>query len=104
MEEKELLESWKEISAYLNRNIRTCQYWEKRYALPIHRLEDSPKARVFAYKKELDSWLEEKLREGELAKKSIFIVLLQKYKVLSIFALALLSLAIIAVIILQFFP
>jgi len=104
LEEKELLESWKEISAYLNRNIRTCQYWEKKYALPIHRLEDSPKARVFAYKKELDRWLEETLREGELAQKSIFITFLQKNKILSIFALALLSLVIIAVIILQFFP
>jgi len=104
VEEKELLESWKEISAYLSRNIRTCQYWEKKHALPIHRLEDSPKARVFAYKNELDRWLEETLCEGELAQKSIFITFLQKNKILSIFALALLSLVIIAVIILQFFP
>ena len=104
MEEKELLESWKEISAYLNRNIRTCQYWENKYALPIHRLEDSPKARVFAYKKELDRWLEETLREGEPAQKSIFITFLQKNKTLSIFTLVLLSLVIIAVIFLQLFP
>ncbi|NIM58956.1 MAG: hypothetical protein GTO16_08445, partial [Candidatus Aminicenantes bacterium] len=69
--EKELLESWKEISAYLNRNIRTCQYWEKKHGLPVHRLEDSPKARVFAYKRELDLWLQEKLQEGELVKRNI---------------------------------
>jgi len=93
LEEKELLESWKEISAYLNRNIRTCQYWETKYALPIHRLEDSPKARVFAYKKELDRWLEETLREGEPGKN----------KILRIFVLALLSLVSIAVIILLLF-
>ncbi|MGD9347395.1 MAG: CsgG/HfaB family protein [Candidatus Aminicenantes bacterium] len=104
MEEKELLESWKEISAYLNRNIRTCQYWEKRYALPIHRIEDSPKARVFAYKKELDRWLEEMLREGEVAKKNIFISLIQKYKTFSLITLALLSLVISTMIILRFFP
>ena len=104
MEDKELLESWKEISSYLNRNIRTCQYWEKRYALPIHRIEDSPKARVFGYKKELDRWLEEMLRNGEVTQKNIFFSLLQKYKTLTILALAILSLAIIAVIILQFFP
>jgi tetratricopeptide (TPR) repeat protein len=104
VEEKELLESWKEISSYLNRNIRTCQYWEKRYALPIHRIEDSPKARVFAYKKELDRWLEEMLREGEVSQKNILISLLRKHKTLSILALAMLSLAIIAVIIFQFFP
>jgi len=104
VEEKELLESWKEISSYLNRNIRTCQYWEKRHALPIHRIEDSPKARVFAYKKELDRWLEEMLREGEVKQKNILISLVQKYKTLSILALAMLSLAIFAVIILRFFP
>jgi tetratricopeptide (TPR) repeat protein len=104
LEEKELLESWKEISAYLNRNIRTCQYWEKQHALPIHRLEESSKARVFAYKQELDRWLEEKLHKQELTKKNIFISFLQKNKVLSIFGLALLSLTIIAVIILQFLP
>jgi tetratricopeptide (TPR) repeat protein len=104
MEEKELLESWKEISAYLNRNIRTCQYWEKRYALPIHRIEDSPKARVFAYKKELDRWLEEMLREGEVAQKNILISLLQKYKTLFIIALTILFLSVIAVIVFQFFP
>ena len=35
------------------------------WVCPIHRLDGSPKARVFAYKDELDSWLEEKLRERE---------------------------------------
>jgi tetratricopeptide (TPR) repeat protein len=104
VEEKELLESWKEIAAYLHRNIRTCQYWEKRHALPIHRIEDSPKARVFAYKKELERWLEETLREGEIKQKNIFISLVQKYKILSVPALAVLSLAIFMVIILRFFP
>ena len=103
MEEKELLESWKEISAYLNRNIRTCQYWEKRYALPIHRIEDSPKARVFAYKKELDSWLEEMLRKAKVRQKNILISLIQKNKILSILVLSMIFLAIFAVIILRFF-
>jgi hypothetical protein len=61
----ELLESWKEASVYLGRNIRTCQYWEKKHGLPVHRLEDSPKARVFAYKKELDIWLKDKLHQAK---------------------------------------
>ena len=64
--DKELLESWKEISAYLNRNIRTCQYWEKKHGLPVHRLEDSPKARVFAYKKELGRWMQKKVPKKEI--------------------------------------
>ena len=87
MEEK-LLESWKEISAYLNRNIRTCQYWEKKHGLPVHRIEDSPKARVFAHKKELDRWLQEKLHGGELVKKNMLSSFLQKNKIPAIFALA----------------
>jgi len=60
-----MLESWKEISAYLRRNVRTCRLWECRHGLPIHRLDESPKARVFAYPEELDRWLEEKLYRGE---------------------------------------
>ncbi len=56
------LDSWKEISAYLGRNIRTCQIWEHELGLPVHRLDGSPKARVFAYTGELDAWRDEKLR------------------------------------------
>jgi tetratricopeptide (TPR) repeat protein len=93
--EEELLESWKEISAYLNRKIRTCQYWEKKHGLPVHRLEDSPKARVFAYKKELDRWVEEKLHKGELAKRNVFFSFFQKKKILFIFTFIFLCLLII---------
>lgn len=60
-----MLESWKEIAAHLNRNIRTCQMWERALGLPIHRLDGSPKARVFAFREELDGWLMEKLHERE---------------------------------------
>jgi len=60
-----ILESWKEIAAYLDRNIRTCQLWERELGLPVHRLDGSPKARVHAFPAELDRWLHEKLHEGE---------------------------------------
>jgi len=63
MDDSKILESWKEIAAHLNRNVRTCQMWERDLGLPIHRLDGSPKARVFAYASELDAWREEKLRE-----------------------------------------
>jgi tetratricopeptide (TPR) repeat protein len=62
MEDRQLLESWKEISTHLRRNVRTCQRWEQEMGLPIHRLDGTPKARVYAYADELDRWLEEKLR------------------------------------------
>lgn len=52
------LTSWKEISQYLGRDIRTCWRWEKQYGLPIHRVDpESPKSRVYAFKDELDEWL-----------------------------------------------
>ncbi len=63
----EILESWKDISAYLGRTVRTCQRWETELGLPVHRLDGSPRAHVFAYKDELDRWFEEKLREHALA-------------------------------------
>jgi hypothetical protein len=65
MDKGNILESWKEIAAHLNRNIRTCQLWERELGLPIHRLDGSPKARVFAYPAELDKWLHEKLHERD---------------------------------------
>ncbi len=55
-ERENLLSSWKEISAYLDFNMRTCMRWEKELGLPIYRIGKSAKARVFAYKNELDRW------------------------------------------------
>ncbi|MGZ5514948.1 MAG: FG-GAP repeat domain-containing protein [Candidatus Aminicenantales bacterium] len=52
-----ILTSWKEIAAYLDRDVRTCVRWEQRYGLPIHRLERDSKAKVFAYKDQIDDWL-----------------------------------------------
>src|SRR5512143_4273607 len=63
MDKGQHLDSWKEISAYLKRNLRTCQAWERDLGLPVHRLDGSPKARVFAYTGELDAWRE---RTGKL--------------------------------------
>ncbi len=101
--EEERLESWKEISAYLRRNIRTCQYWEKKHGLPVHRLEDSPKARVFAYKRELDRWIEEKLQETEQPEKKTGFIPIRQKRFFALAALTLMSLAIITLIIWQLF-
>ena len=65
MKTDQILDSWKEIAAYLNRSIRTCHRFEQELGLPVHRLDDSPKARVYAYKNELDTWLETVLRSSE---------------------------------------
>jgi len=65
MASRQVLDSWKEISAYLSRSVMTCQRWERQLDLPIHRLDGTPRARVFAYPDELDSWLTEKLHSRE---------------------------------------
>jgi hypothetical protein len=60
---QERLSTWKEIAVYLDCDVRTCQRWERKLALPVHRFDpDSSKTRVFAYKSELDEWLKKDLR------------------------------------------
>lgn len=52
------LDSWKEIAAYLNRDLRTLQRWEKTANLPIRRLNKPGMRAVFAYTGDLDEWLQ----------------------------------------------
>src|SRR5216684_3367788 len=54
------LESWKEIAAYLGRDVTTVRRWEKREGLPVHRLHHSKLGSVYAYTKELDAWRDER--------------------------------------------
>ena len=65
MENKKILESWKEIADYLNRTEKTCRRFEQELGLPVHRLEKTPKARVFAYKEEIDRWIKETQHSGK---------------------------------------
>lgn len=51
-----MLDSWKEISRYLNRDIRTIQRWELTKGLPVRRMPGGAKPRVYALKPELDAW------------------------------------------------
>lgn len=50
------LHSWKEIAAYLNRDVRTVRRWEKNQGLPVHRHQHQKSASVYAYRSELDAW------------------------------------------------
>ncbi len=68
-DEERPLESWKEISEYLHCSRRTGLRWEAELDLPIHRLDGTPKARVFAFKAELDRWLKEKLNHSDEIRK-----------------------------------
>jgi len=54
------LDSWKEIAAYLKREVRTVQRWEDSEGLPVHRHEHKTQSTVYAYKSEVDSWWKER--------------------------------------------
>jgi hypothetical protein len=51
-----VLHSWKEISQYMGRGIRTAQRWEEEFGLPIRRAEDKERGTVFALSGEIDEW------------------------------------------------
>jgi len=70
LKDEKILDSWKKISQYLGRDIRTCYRWEKELGLPIHRIDNSsPRSKVFAYPSEIDQWLQEKANHKELEKR-----------------------------------
>jgi len=50
------LDSWKEIAAYLNRDVTTVQRWEKREGMPVHRHLHGTMGSVYASRVELDAW------------------------------------------------
>jgi TolB-like protein/tetratricopeptide (TPR) repeat protein len=50
------LESWKEIAAYLGRDVTTVRRWEKHEGLPVYRLLHHKLGSVYAYAAELDAW------------------------------------------------
>lgn len=54
------LESWKEIAAYLGRDVTTVRRWEKREGLPVHRIQHSRLGSVYAYTAELDAWRDDR--------------------------------------------
>ncbi len=50
------LDSWKEIAAYLGRDVTTAQRWEKRERMPVHRHLHAKRGSVYALAPELDAW------------------------------------------------
>jgi Tol biopolymer transport system component len=51
------LDSWKDIAAYLDRDVTTVQRWEKREGMPVHRHLHDKMGSVYAYRTELDVWM-----------------------------------------------
>lgn len=56
MHDDDLLKGWKEIAACLHTTDRTAQRWESTLGLPVHRIETSRSAVVFASRQELENW------------------------------------------------
>lgn len=55
---RDRLDSWKEIATYLRREVRTVQLWEKNEGLPVHRHFHKRLGSVYAYRSEIDIWLQ----------------------------------------------
>ena len=53
----ERLDSWKEIAAFLRRDVRTVQRWEKKEGLPVYRHQHEKLGSVYAFRPELAKWL-----------------------------------------------
>jgi TolB-like protein/Tfp pilus assembly protein PilF len=52
------LDSWKEIAAFLDRDVTTAQRWEKREGMPVHRHVHDKRGSVYAVGSELEAWLQ----------------------------------------------
>ena len=60
------LDSWKEIAAYLKRDVTTVQRWEKREGMPVHRHLHDRMGSVYAFSSEINAWVQSrKLRLEE---------------------------------------
>jgi Tol biopolymer transport system component len=51
------LDSWKEIAAYLRRDVTTVQRWERRENMPVHRHVHDKLGSVYAFRSDLDAWM-----------------------------------------------
>jgi len=51
------LDSWKEIAAYVGRDVRTVIRWEQRGGLPVYRIPVGQRQAVYAFRHEIDEWM-----------------------------------------------
>ena len=59
------LDSWKDIAAYLKRDVSTVQRWEKREGMPVHRHQHDKLGSVYAFPAELDAWAQSRRASPE---------------------------------------
>jgi TolB-like protein/Tfp pilus assembly protein PilF len=51
------LDSWKDIAAFLKRDVSTVQRWEKREQMPVHRHVHDKLGTVYGFRAELNAWM-----------------------------------------------
>ena len=56
----ERLDSWKEIALYLDRDVSTVRRWEREEGLPVRRHIHHKQATIYAYRSEIDAWLDDR--------------------------------------------
>ena len=54
---RKVLNSWKEIAAYMGRGVRTIQRYEMQLGFPVHRPSGKQRSAVLAVADEIDAWL-----------------------------------------------
>jgi predicted ATPase len=54
--ERRRLDSWKEIAAYLRRDVKTARRWEQREGLPVYRHHHGALGSVYAFVDEIEAW------------------------------------------------
>lgn len=73
MPERKVLHSWKEVSDYTGRGVRTIQRYEVQLSFPIHRPARKSRSSVLAFSDEIDAWLRKAPRRSAApAAKSLF--------------------------------
>src|SRR5438445_13708079 len=66
--QSDVLNSWKEVSSYIGRGVRTVQRWEKDFGLPVRRPSGHLRGSVIALKADIDTWLGSRhAREAQVA-------------------------------------
>jgi TolB-like protein len=61
------LDSWKEIAAFLRRDVRTVQRWEKKEGLPVQRHHHDKLGSIYASRAQLTEWFNTRQQTGPAA-------------------------------------
>ena len=63
MKSGDRLDSWKEISEYIERDVGTCTKWTRELGFPVYHIDKkSRRSSVFAFRSEIDQWFKDKAR------------------------------------------